>query len=320
MFSLQILALLFCLLACAFFAGLETGLIAMNRLRLQHLVRRQVPGASIIRYFLNHSNLLLGTTLTGCNLSSVCAAMLCASIGHQLYGAVGALIAGAVLTVVLLVFCEYVPKAWFQASPATRVLPFARLLRFSAYALYPFIVMTNWIIRTVLRVPAAEPDSAKILVSREELQYLTNEGIQSGVLSQREIDMIHGVFTLTQKTCASIMVPRDQMIVVPATAGVDELIALARAYDVNRFPVYDKEKRIYAGVVHIFDVLSDEAAAGKTVLQYVRPAQMIASYLPVDHLLPRMRVTKSPMFLVTDERFEVVGLVTLEDVLEEIVG
>ena len=320
MISLEIFLLLFCLAGAAFFAGVETGVISINRLRLQHLVRRQVPGAKTIRHFLTHSDLLLGTTLIGTNLLHVVSAVLAASIGQHLGGAAGAAAAGLLLLVVTLVCCEYIPKAWFQAAPARRTLPFAALLRATAWFLRPLSFLVNLVVRWTLPRRDAKEVEDKMLVSREELLHLAREGEQSGVLTRHESEMIHGVFELTHKTCATLMTPRDKMASVPVTATPAEILALARTREFNRLPVYDAEHKSFVGVVHIFDLLADDAPAGKTAADYMRPPQLVASYLPVDHLLPRMRVTRLPLFLVTDDRYEVIGLITLEDVLREVTG
>ncbi len=320
MMALQIFLLLFCLAGSAFFAGVETGVISINRLRLQHLVRRQVPGAKTIRHFLTHSDLLLGTTLIGTNLLHVVSAILAASIGQQVAGAAGTAIAGMLLLLVMLVCCEYIPKAWFQAAPARRTLPFAGLLRAAAGILRPFSFLVNLVIRWALPRRQAKGVEDKMLVSREELLHLAREGERSGVLTPHESEMIHGVFDLTHKTCDALMTPRDKMAWVLAAATPGEILALARTREFNRLPVYDPAQKSFVGVVHVFDVLADDAPAGKTAADYMRPPQLVASYLPVDHLLPRMRVTRLPLFLVTDDRYEVIGLITLEDVLREVTG
>ena len=320
MMSLEFSLLVLCLAGSAFFAGVETGVISINRLRLQHLVRRHVRGAQIIRHFLTHSDLLLGTTLIGTNLLHVVSAVLAASIGHRLFGAAGAAAAGVLLLLVTLVCCEYIPKAWFQAAPARRTLPFAALLRVASWILRPFSFLVNLVVRWALPRRDAKEVEDKMLVSREELLHLAREGEQSGVLTRHESEMIHGVFELTHKTCATLMTPRDKMAVVPATATPEEILALARGREFNRLPVLDPVQKAFVGVVHVFDVLADDAPAGKTAADYMRPPQLVASYLPVDHLLPRMRVTRLPLFLVTDDRYEVIGLITLEDVLREVTG
>ena len=160
-----------------------------------------------------------------------------------------------------------------------------------------------------------------MLVSREELLHLAREGAKSGVLTTHESEMIHGVFELTHKTCG---IPHDP----PRQDGLRPGRRHPRARSspspapANSIgcPVYDAAQKTFVGVVHIFDLLADDAPDGKTAADYMRPPQLVASYLPVDHLLPRMRVTRLPLFLVTDDRYEVIGLITLEDVLREVTG
>ena len=320
MIASQLILLLACLLGAAFFAGMETGIIAINRLRLQHLVRRQVPGAQTIRHFLAHPDRLLGTTLIATNLLHVVSSVLAAAIGHRLYGPLGAAAAGVVLVTLILVGCEYIPKAFFQAAPARRVLPLAGLLKTAAWILYPVTFLVNAILRGLMPRRAGRQVEGKLLVSREELLHLAREGARSGVLTSHESQMIHGVFDLTHKTCGALMTPREKMAFVPVTATATEILDLARRREFNRLPVYDPAQQAFVGVVHVFDLLADDSPGGKTAADYMRPPQLVASYLPVDHLLPRMRVTRLPLFLVTDDRYEVIGLITLEDVLREITG
>ncbi len=320
MITLQLVLLFGCLAGAAFFAGVETGVISINRLRLQHLVRRNIPGAKIIRHFLTHSDLLLGTTLIGTNLLHVVSAVLAASIGQHLLGTPGATLAGVALLLVTLIGCEYIPKAWFQAAPARRVIPYAGLLQTAAWTLRPLTLVVNSIVRWTLPRRAVKSVDDKMLVTREELLHLAREGERSGVLTSHESEMIHGVFDLTHKTCGALMTPRDRMAYVSATASPREILDLARAREFSRIVVFDPSQKSFVGVVHIFDLLADDHPEGKTAADYMRPPQLVASYLPVDHLLPRMRVTRLPLFLVTDDRYEVIGLITLEDVLREVTG
>lgn len=318
--GLMAVLLLLCLAGAAFFAGMETGILSMNRLRLQHLVRRGVKGAETIRRFLTHSDLMLGTTLVGTNLLQVAATVSAASLGHKLAGATGAAAVGVVLTIVVLVFCEYLPKAWFQASP-TRSLRFAGLLRFCSWVLRPVVWAVNAVMHRMMGGGGAKRDE-RLLVTREELMHLAREGVQSDVLTSVEKELIRGVFSLTRKRCGNLMTPLSEVVSVAADAPAESVVETARAHEFNRYPVYDPAEKTYIGVVHVYDILADDEAmrAVKTARDYLRNPQMAAAYLPVDHLLPRMRVTKQPMFFVTDERCEVRGLITLEDVLREITG
>ncbi len=320
MIALELLLLVFCLAASAFYAGIETGVVAINRLRLRHLVRRNVPGARTVQDFLNKPERLLGTTLVGTNLGHVAASVLAASLGARWLGAKGAWLAGILLTVVILVACEYIPKAWFQGFPARRALPFAGLLRVSSRVFAPVSVVLGGLLKLFLPGTRKDQKAGQPMVSREELMHLTREGETSGVLTPEEHRMIHGVFELKTTPCGEIMIPRSKFVCVPHDLPVPEVLKLAREKEYNRFPVHQADRKAFVGVLHIFDVLADPDAAGKTAQDFMRPPQLVALMTPVDHVLPRMRVTRQPMILVSDERMEVVGLVTLEDVLQEVVG
>ena len=318
---LQFLLLIVCLAGTAFFAGVETGLISINRLRLRHLVRHKVPGAEILQDFLKKTDHLLGTTLVGTNLFTVTASVTAASLGARWFGAIGTSVSDAFITLILLVFCEYIPKAWFQAFPARRTLPFANLLKWSGAVFRPVSRTVTELAKALIPAHTAEQKSAEPFITREELVHLAQESAKSGALTPVEHHMIHGVFGLKMKTCGEIMIPREWIVYVDHDASVESMMQIAREKDVSRFPVYHKEKEQFVGIVHIFDLLAEENPAGKTAQNFMRPLQLVSTETPVDHVMPRMRLTRQPMVLVAGEsNAYIVGLVTLEDVLEDVVG
>ncbi|MBN1269040.1 MAG: DUF21 domain-containing protein [Kiritimatiellae bacterium] len=317
---IHLIVILACLVAYAFFAGMEIGVISVHRLRLRHLVREEYPGARIIQDFLAHPDRLLGTTLVGTNLCMVAASISAAAWARQLLGPVGPTIAGALMTVIVLTCCEYLPKAWFRGDPAYRTIPFARLLWATGLVLYPLGRIFVGIVRHVFPVAPKPATAAEPFVTREELMLLTREGEMAGTLTPDERRMIGGVFDLRQRTCGRIMVPRGLMVTVHQDTPAEQILDLARARSVSRLPVYHDEEERFVGIVHVMDMLASEAIAGKTAEHFARPPQFAPADMPVDDLLPRMRMTRQPMALVTDEQSEVVGLVTSEDILEEIVG
>ncbi|MCX7817686.1 MAG: CNNM domain-containing protein [Kiritimatiellae bacterium] len=319
MIVLEVMALLVALLGSAFFAGIETGVIAMNRLRLRHLVQHRVRGAAEIEAMLERPDVLLGTTLVGTNLCHVTMAVVASHLAVRAGWRWAEAIAGAVVTLVLLVFGEYVPKAWFQAFPTHRVLPWARLLRAASVVLLPARVVLAAIVRPFLR-PAAPAASAAPLLTRDEFVHLAHEGRQSGILSPVEANMITGVIRIGGIRCRDIMRPIEQATVVPKGMPVPELLAIARTTDFSRFPVRDPNSGEIVGVVNIYDVLSDADAERRTVDHYMRRPQLVAEHTIADHVMPRMRVTRQPLMLVADEGGRVTGILTLEDVLAIMVG
>lgn len=303
-----------------FFSGMETGLISINRLRLRHFVRRKIKGAATLQHFLDHPDYLLGTMLVGNNIMNTMLTIVAASVGTRLLGASGSWIASAGVTITLLVFCEYFPKAWFQSFPSKRCLPFAPLLDLVGRLLRPL----SWAFMRVVKVLVPAPRSAEAgtqpVITREELIHLTHETQKAGSLTGDEVRMITGVMELKTISCGEIMVPRDQIVYIHHDTTAEDIKLFARARAFNQFPVFDREKKTFVGVVYVMDVLCDANPGAKHAKDYMRPPQLVDKAVPADHVLPRMRVTRQPVVLVTDGDQGVVGMLPLERVVAEFVG
>jgi CBS domain containing-hemolysin-like protein len=319
-FSVQILIIFGCLLGTAFFAGMETGIISIHRLRLRHLVKQRDSRAIAVQRLLHRPEHFLGTTLTGTNLCTVMASVTGARLATRLLGSWGPPVSEIALTLILLICCEYLPKAWFRSYPAGRTLPFVPLLQWSGYVLYPVSRVVTWV--TLLMLPAARRSSGQppAHITRDDMQYLVREAEQAGMLSRHEGKMIHGVFELTQKTVDLIMRPWHEVILVSADTPLVEFFHIARTRAIKRMPVYHQTPDRIIGIINVLDAVIDPHPETRTVRDFTRPPQFIPADTLMDELLPRMRLTRQPMGLVTDGRGHICGLVTLNDVLGEIVG
>jgi len=320
MSALELVIILLFMAGSWFFSGIETGIISRNRLRLRHLTRHKIKGADTLQEFLDNPDELLGTTLVGNNIVNTVVSIVGASVGTRLLGASGSWISSIIVTLVLLIFCEYFPKAWFRSFPSRRCLPFAGVLKTISIILSPFSRALMAIVRFITPF-MKEPETDELPdVTRDEVMHLVRESHTAGALSNDEVRMITGVFDLRSMTCAEIMIPAKDMVYIHQDTNYDDIIMFARAQKANQFPVFDREKKTFVGIVYVFDVLADEAPAGKAARDYMRPPQLVAANTPVDHIMPRMRVTKQPIVLVTDEKFQVIGFITLDIVLQEIIG
>lgn len=320
MTAIELVVIVVCLCGSAFFSGMETGMISINRLRLRHLVRHKVKGADILNEFLDKPDHLLGTTLVGNNIVNTVVTIVSVSAGTRLLGVSGYWVASVGITLILLIFCEYLPKAWFRSFPSRRCLPFAIPLHFFGRIFSPLSAALMGLVRFFTPFVGKGDSGSSPAITREEVLHMVREGHQSGALSNDEVRMISGVFELRAMTCSEIMIPRKDMVYIHQDTRYDDIVMFARAQKSNEFPVFDRERQAFVGIVYMFDVLADENPAGKTAKDYMRPPQLVATSTPVDHILPRMRVTRQPIVLVADEKHQVAGLLTLERVLHEIVG
>jgi putative hemolysin len=320
MSGLNLILLCVALVGSAIYSGIETGVVSVNRLRLQHLVRRQYRHARLLQRFVDQPDLLLGTTLVGNNICNVAISVISAHVAVQVLPETGLWVASVGSTVVLLIFGEYLPKTWFRSYPAYRVLPFAPFLDVSARVFYPLRVGVMQLAQLMVPNRKAAAGQAVPFVTREELAYLTREGEQTGELTTTERRMMQGVLALTHKTCADIMIPLAQMVRVQADTPAAAVLDLARKRSLSRVPVYRAGTDTFTGLVHVLDLLIAPDLGGRVAHDFARPPQFAAVGDRVDRLLPRMQRSRQPLALVQDGEGQVVGLVSIEDILEEIVG
>lgn len=320
MLILKIALLLFCLLGSAFFSGMETGVISLNHIRLRHMVRKHNRNAIILSRFLADPDRLLGTILVGNNLFNITSSVLMASLFILWFGGSGAWYAGPTTTVALLIFGEYLPKSWMAARPARRTLPLARLLRLASILMGPLEKSVTRLAGIFFPIPSNLGENFYKPITRDDLIHLTHTGHATGQLTAVENRMINAVFTLKEKRCADIMVPRKRMAYCLIETPAGDILDLARSYGFNRFPVFQPESESFVGIIYIFDLLREDDLAGKTAADYMQPPQFITSDAPVDQIIPRMRLTRQPFLMVTDRTSgDVVGMVALNEVLKWIV-
>ncbi len=315
----QIILLFCCLFGAAFFAGMEMGVVSLDTLRLQHLLRKKNRNALILRRFLENPDLLFGTTLVGTNLCHMTFSVTMASIFIFWFGESGSWIAGPLTTLILLVFAEFLPKSWMAARPARRVLPPATLLRASSLVLGPIGKAATKLAGLVFRVPG-KGEGIFQRITLDDFVHLTHTTHKAGQLSTVENRMINAVLALKGKTAVDIMVPRKKMAYCYIDTPVDKILTLARSRSVNRFPVYQPETDSFTGIIYIFDVLKDDDCTGKTATDYLQPPQFVLSDTPVEQIIPRMRLTRQPFMMVADKRSsDVIGIIALNEVLNRIV-
>ncbi|MDA1043643.1 MAG: hemolysin family protein [Verrucomicrobia bacterium] len=316
----QCISYVACIVAGGFYSGIETGIISIHPVRLMHRVKEEVRGAAALLGFAENSDRLLGTTLVGTNLCGVMAAIISASFAKNNYGAVGESVAGAVTAVLLLVFAEYLPKAWFHSRPMIRSLRFVGALTLSEKILHPLANVCMAVSKLLLhrKVSFGRPG---LFATKEDFKHLTDEGAAHGAISHRERSMINRVFELSDKSAKDIMVPRKEMVFVEHNDTKDDFFDIVRRSGFTRMPVFDSGKNVFVGILNVFDVLSQrDKHAEEPVVSLARPLFAVQENMPVDDVLPLMRRHRQPLCLVKNADGDVVGMLTTEDILEEIVG
>ncbi|MDF3130549.1 CNNM domain-containing protein [Kiritimatiellaeota bacterium B1221] len=314
----------FFLIASAFYSGMETGIVSINRVRLRHLSKRRDKRALQLEKWILDPDGMLATSLVGTNLSNTAFTVIGTRLIVDVIGSarIGGPIAAIILTLLILIFGEYLPKAWYQSHPLIRSARFVPLFRFSQFLFHWVSVPVIALVRTVIPPPAEnEGEENQTRITRRDIQFLLSR--ESGAtpdLSEQRRRMVVGVFGLSEQNARDIMVPREKMLQIKPTTPMPEILELAAKSKVKSLPVYSETEKRFTGILKLSDLFEHIDEEDLRVPDLIRPPQYVDEEMPADDLIPRMRLTRQPMLLVRDDQGIVTGFVTTEVVLEEIVG
>ena len=317
------LVLIFSLTLIAFFAGSETAVISANKEHIKALAEEGNSHAAIISRLLGAPDKFLAMVLVGTNLMTVIAGQAGVMLTNYIIpGNIGLqkLMNTAVMTTIILVFCEILPKTIFHAKADTLALRSASMLRISDVLLRPIVVIITKI-TTIITGSFREKDKQeKIRVSRDELHLLATMGGKEGSLPPDQIRMIQNVLNSEIRTIEKVMVPLINIAVLPKSATQKEFFLKVAETGFSRIAIYEERVDNLIGFVHMLDVLYSDASPSD-IYGFIRKN---VSFEPETRealsLLKQLQKTRNPMAFVVDEYGGVIGLVTLEDLVEEIVG
>ena len=320
--SLLMLSISMVLLLCssAYFSGTETAMMAINRYRLKHLVKKKHRAARISNKLLRYPDRLLGVILIGNNLVNFTAATIATIIGMRLFGDTGVLLAPWVLTATFLVFAEVAPKTLAAERPekwafkAVYVLePIQRLLVIPVKMVN---LLSNAIVKLFLKNEPAQSDS----LSTDELRTVVNEGAKS--VGERQNMMVR-LLDLEQVSVNDIMIPRGEIEAIDIDSEMNEIVEVASNSQYTLLPIYKESINNIIGILHLRRLarfMGSNEFTKSDLMQLTREPYYIPEATSLDKQLIRFQAEKQRIALVVDEYGELQGLVTLEDILEEIVG
>lgn len=317
--AIQLLILLALVLLSAFFSSAETALTTVNRIRLQTLSEEGDRRADIVLKTIENSPKMLSTILIGNNLVNNFSAALATALAIKLFGngAVGAVT--GILTILILIFGEITPKTYATVNAEKLSLAYASVILFLMKLLTPVIFIINHICRFILRLMHVNADSSLNTITEQELRTIVDVSHKEGVIEKEERQMIYNVVDFGDSTAKDIMVPRADMAAVSETASYGEVKELFHAERYSRLPVYREDRDNITGILNIKDFLfCDEGNFRVTDVMY--EPYYTYEYKKTSELLMDMQENSVTISIVLDEYGAAVGLISLEDLLEEIVG
>jgi Mg2+/Co2+ transporter CorB len=323
---LSLLTVLVCLLLSAFFAGSETALTASSRASMARLEKQGSKRAAIVNRLLAQRERLLGALLFGNNAVNIAASALATGILLALFGKAGVVYATVAMTLVVVVFSEVLPKTAAFNAPDRIALAVARPMYWFVKLFGPVLMTIEALVRWLLKfVGMTVGEDQQVLSAREELRGAVDLFHREGGVEKVDRDMFGGVLDLRELAVSDVMIHRTNMITLNADEKSEEVVNAVIASPVTRIPLWRGNPENIVGILHVKDLLRalhavDGDAAKIDIATLLTPPWYVPDTRPVSEQLKAFRRRKTPFALVVDEYGEVEGLVTLEDILEEIVG
>ena len=315
-------ALIVLILLSAFFSSSETGMMALNRYRLRHLVNQGHRTAKRVEKMLARPDRLLGVILVGNNLVNNAAATLAALLGLYWFGDLGTALAPVVITILMLIFSEVTPKTFAALRPEAVAFPASYVLKPLQWLFTPVVWTVNVIGNGLLRVFGIRQDvSDGDHLSPEELRTVVNEA--GGLIPEKHQRMLLNILDLEKATVEDIMIPRNDMVGIDLDDDIDEILEILRTSQHTRLPVYKGDPNNMIGLLHLRKLsrlLMREEISKADLMQHTVEPFFVPEGTALHRQLINFQNAKRRIAIVVDEYGDVLGLVTLEDILEEIVG
>jgi len=311
------------ILISAYFSGSETGMMSLNRYRLRHLEKEKHKGAKRVSKLLKRPDRLIGLILIGNNLVNIAAASIATIIGIRFFGDVyGMLVSTIVLTLVILIFAEVTPKTLAALYPEKIAFPSSIILSFLLKVLFPLVISVNWITNGILMLLGISSEQREQhSLSSEELRTVVNES--SALLHERDHSMLMSILDLEKVSVDDIMIPRSELVGIDVNDDWKKIQRQLTQANHTRVLLYRDNIDDVVGYIHARDalkLLSKNQFTKATLLRAVRELYFIPEGTPLNIQLLKFQHAKERLGLVVDEYGDIQGLVTLEDILEEIVG
>ncbi len=316
--DISILAILIGL--SAFFSGAEIALIGVSKAKVNQLVKEKVRGSSALYKFKSNPSRMLATINLGTNLVNVGSSALATQTALELFGNTGLAIAIGAMTFLLLVFGEITPKSYCNANATKVSLRVSGILLAFSYVFYPFVILFEKITNAILKMVGSSHHPPPI--TEQEIYSVIEQGLEDKALKKHERELVHGALRFDDIVIRAVMTPRIKMFVLPAKTLLFDALPLISKSGYSRIPLYKDTPDQIVGILHVRDLLKylekDEKMLSLESIS--RKPIFVSQEQKIGNLLREMQGRQTHMAIVVDEFGGVEGCVTLEDLLEEIVG
>lgn len=316
------------ILLSGLFSSAETAFTAINRVKLQTLIDDPEKKTFYLQFLLKDTKKLITCILISNNITNIAAASFATAFFIDLFNSIGftnfaAVMSSitAIVTIILLIFGEITPKTLAMKNPSNWALKISPIIYVLYYIEYPLIILFSGFSSFISKILGTDSQSSTSQFTEDEIKLLIKLGQEDGILEIEEQKMLHGVINVFDKVVREIMTPRTDMISVELTTSVSSVIALINSKGHSRIPVYEDNIDNIIGFIYAKDLLSvNPSIKTYNLRSFMREPVFIPETKQIESLLQQMRQSKFHLAIVVDEHGGVSGLVTMEDIIEEIVG
>ena len=317
----QLIFLAVLIFLSALFSSAETAFLSTNKIRLRNLQEEGEKKADLVLFMLDNQNKLISALLVGNNIVNIGSSALATKMATEAFGNAGVGIATGIMTLLVLVFGEVIPKNLAAAHAETWAMFIAPFIRLVSFVLTPVVFLLAKLSDFVVHFSKSD-DEEDPTITEDEFKILVNVGQEEGVLDESESEMINSIFEFDETVVKAIMVPRIDIVAVDVEDSINEALRIIVDGGHSRIPAYEESIDNIVGILYAKDIFAHLDADFDTmkVKELLRPAYYIPETKKVSDLLNELRLKKVHMAIILDEYGGTNGLVTIEDLIEEIIG
>jgi len=316
----QLILIIILLALSAFFSSAETAFTTVNHIRIRTLIDEGNKRAVIVSDIIAHSQKMLSAILIGNNIVNISASALATSLTIKIWGNYATGITTGVLTIVVLIFGEITPKTTATVYSEKFALVYAPVIKVLMTVLTPVIYVVDVLAGFFLRLFHIDTKNHKKTITETELRTFVNVSHEEGVIESDERQIINNLFDFGDAEAKDVMIPRIDMVAADITTGYDEILALFRETMYSRIPVYEEEQDNVVGILYHKDFYNYVNNSDMTIREAVKPVLFTTKHKNISELLKELQVKHMHIAVIVDEFGCTVGILTLEDILEELVG
>lgn len=320
-YTWQLISLILLIVLSSFFSMSETALMSINKIKLKHMVDKKVPKSKLVESLIEDPNKLLGAILIGNNIVNIAASSLATVIATKIFKNSGIAISTGIMTILVLIFGEITPKSIAKQKSEQVSLMVAKPIKFTVIIFRPFVYIFTNISHVFIKLFGADPDATEPFITEEELKTMVDVSEESGVLENIEKEMIFNIFDFADLQIKDVMVQRVDISAIDSEATYDEVMDEIKSKQFSRIPVYSETIDNIIGIINVKDfVMVENIREDFSIDKYMREAYYTFEFKKIIEVFKEMKKTRNHIAIVLDEYGGTVGLVTIEDLLEEIVG